>query len=215
MRRREICAKISEYRSKKCWDSLAERSFRYTRGRRVVENNGLGFELAVSSNTLDSLKIGLRTLSCLSYLQLREDGLTLFGFATVEEKEMFLKLISVSGIGPKVALSVMSGLKMSDLSSAIVTGDIALLTSVKGLGKKTAERIVLELKDKVDVSREAFVNVSPAAKGSLLSSEANEAVSVLVSLGLSRQDAAARIKNASENGAETTEELLSYALKNS
>ena len=65
------------------------------------------------------------------------------------------------------------------------------------------------------MSREAFVNVSPAAKGSLLSSEANEAVSVLVSLGLSRQDAAARIKNASENGAETTEELLSYALKNS
>mgnify|MGYP001018222309 CR=1 FL=1 len=181
-------------------------------GTAVVENNGLGFELAVSSNTLDSLKTGA-DVKLFTYLQLREDGLTLFGFATVEE--MFLKLISVSGIGPKVALSVLSGLKMSDLSSAIVTGDIALLTSVKGLGKKTAERIVLELKDKVDVSREAFVNVSPAAKGSLLSSEANEAVSVLVSLGLSRQDAAARIKNASENGAETTEELLSYALKNS
>ena len=183
-------------------------------GTAVVENNGLGFELAVSSNTLDSLKTGA-DVKLFTYLQLREDGLTLFGFATVEEKEMFLKLISVSGIGPKVALSVLSGLKMSDLSSAIVTGDIAVLTSVKGLGKKTAERIVLELKDKVDVSREAFVNVSPAAKGSLLSSEANEAVSVLVSLGLSRQDAAARIKNASENGAETTEELLSYALKNS
>ena len=181
-------------------------------GTAVVENNGLGFELAVSSNTLDSLKTGA-DVKLFTYLQLREDGLTLFGFATVEEKEMFLKLISVSGIGPKVALSVLSGLKMSDLSSAIVTGDIAVLTSVKGLGKKTAERIVLELKDKVDVSREAFVNVSPA--GSLLSSEANEAVSVLVSLGLSRQDAAARIKNASENGAETTEELLSYALKNS
>ena len=162
-------------------------------GTAVVENNGLGFELAVSSNTLDSLKTGA-DVKLFTYLQLREDGLTLFGFATVEEKEMFLKLISVSGIGPKVALSVLSGLKMSDLSSAIVTGDIAVLTSVKGLGKKTAERIVLELKDKVDVSREAFVNVSPAAKGSLLSSEANEAVSVLVSLGLSRQDAAARIK---------------------
>lgn len=183
-------------------------------GTAVVENNGLGFELAVSSNTLDSLKTGA-DVKLFTYLQLREDGLTLFGFATVEEKEMFLKLISVSGIGPKVAMSVLSGLKMSDLSSAIVTGDIAVLTSVKGLGKKTAERIVLELKDKVDVSREAFVNVSPAAKGGLLSSEANEAVSVLVSLGLSRQDAAARIKNASENGAETTEELLSYALKNS
>ena len=121
-------------------------------GTAVVENNGLGFELAVSSNTLDSLKTGA-DVKLFTYLQLREDGLTLFGFATVEEKEVFLKLISVSGIGPKVALSVLSGLKMSDLSSAIVTGDMAVLTSVKGLGKKTAERIVLELKDKVDVSR--------------------------------------------------------------
>ena len=116
-------------------------------GTAVVENNGLGFELAVSSNTLDSLKTGA-DVKLFTYLQLREDGLTLFGFATVEEKEMFLKLISVSGIGPKVALSVLSGLKMSDLSSAIVTGDIAVLTSVKVSAKRLPRELFSSLKTK-------------------------------------------------------------------
>lgn len=182
-------------------------------GLAVVDNNGLGFELAVSSNTLGRLEAGAEA-RLFTYLQVREDGLTLFGFASLDEKKMFLKLISVSGIGPKVALSVLSGLKLSDLAAAIVAGDLTALTSVKGLGKKTAERIVLELKEKVSETLE-LSDVTLPRKDGFAAPEANEAVSVLVSLGLSRQDAFSRVKNAAENGAATTEELLSYALKNS
>lgn len=182
-------------------------------GIAVVENNGIGYELAVSSNTVNHLELEADA-KLFTYLQVREDGLTLFGFATSDEKNMFLKLTSVSGIGPKVALSVLSGLKLSELAAAIVTGDLAALTSIKGLGKKTAERIILELKEKVSVTAEIPYR-NNMQKGVLTAPEANEAVSVLVSLGLSRQDAAARVKNAEENGAKTTEELLTYALKNS
>ncbi len=182
-------------------------------GSAVVENNGLGFELAVSSNTLGRLEAGAET-KLYTYLQVREDGLTLFGFATLDEKKMFLKLVSVSGIGPKVALSVLSGLKLSDLAAAIVTENVTALTSIKGLGKKTAERIILELKEKVSVTPD-MSDGALTGKDGFTSPESNEAVSVLVSLGLSRQEAASRVKNAAENGASTTEELLSYALKNS
>ena len=171
-------------------------------GSAVVENNGLGFELAVSSNTLGRLEAGAET-KLYTYLQVREDGLTLFGFATLDEKKMFLKLVSV-----------LSGLKLSDLAAAIVTENVTALTSIKGLGKKTAERIILELKEKVSVTPD-MSDGALTGKDGFTSPESNEAVSVLVSLGLNRQEAASRVKNAAENGASTTEELLSYALKNS
>ena len=114
----------------------------------VVENNGIGFEFFVSMTTLVGLKEG-NTVKFFTYLQVREDGFSLFGFASRDEKKMFLQLISVGGVGPKVALSVLSGVSINELAMAILNNDTAKLTRVKGLGKKTAERIILELKEKI------------------------------------------------------------------
>ncbi len=111
--------------------------------------NGVGYELFVSNTTLASLPNAGEVAKVLTYMAVREDGIFLFGFSTSEEKELFLKLITVSGIGPKVAISILSGLSISNLITAIIGGDVKMLSNIKGLGKKTAERICLELKDKI------------------------------------------------------------------
>lgn len=153
-------------------------------GRLVVGAGGVGYQVMVPMSTYDALRpvegasVDLRT-----YQHVRENVLLLFGFATEEEKNLFLLLIErVSGIGPATALSVLSGMPVATFKQGVVAGDIALLSQVKGLGKKTAERIILELKDKVGV-----VETWQGASGR--SNEAQDAELALISLGFKQAQA--------------------------
>ncbi len=174
----------------------------------VVENNSVGFEIFVSQSTLLSLPSIGSVAKIYTYLNVREDEMSLFGFSTLEEKEMFLKLISVSGIGPKVALSILSGIRLSDLSIAIKTEDIKVLSTIKGLGKKTAERIVLELKDKISVIGFSEENVPMLNESAI-----DEATEALVALGINKNEAYRLAReNAREN--DKAEEIITRAFQN-
>ena len=115
----------------------------------VINCNGMGYEVQTSTATLSSLPLVGEECKIYTYLQVKEDGISLFGFTTVDERELFYKLISVSGVGPKMAITVLSGMNISDLIVSILKEDTTALSRIKGLGKKTAERICLELKDKL------------------------------------------------------------------
>ena len=117
--------------------------------RVVVDVRGVGYEVYVSTDNIARLPEYGEEIFLNIHTQVREDAITLFGFLEHEEKELFLILKSVSGIGPKLALSMLSGLRVADLSQAIMHGDVKRLTSLQGIGKKTAERLCVELKDKV------------------------------------------------------------------
>ena len=178
----------------------------------VVDVNGIGYEISATTRTLGNLTVG-QSAKLFTYLQVREDGISLFGFDTMEEKTMFLNLISVSGVGCKVAQSILSGIDSNTLAYAIYTGDTKQLTKVKGLGKKTAERLVLELKEKVMV--DATQIETPIAKhlDSPLTKEMQNAIAVLCSLGKSQQDAEKLVDAASKLGATTAEELINIAFR--
>lgn len=178
----------------------------------VVDVNGVGYELGVSNYTLAECKLGQKQ-KLYTYLQVKEDGIALFGFATAEEKNMFLRLISVSGVGCKVALAVLSGMDSNSLAIAIFNGDTRLLTKIKGLGKKTAERLVLELKEKVVVDANSVELPILNSLDVPLTREMQNAVAVLVSLGKSQVDAEKLIDAASKLGANTTEELINMAFR--
>lgn len=178
----------------------------------VVDVNGVGFELSVSGYTLGDCQIGQKK-RLYTYMQVKEDGISLFGFSTQEEKNMFLRLISVSGVGCKVALAILSGMDSNSLALAIYNGDTKLLTKIKGLGKKTAERLVLELKEKVVV--EAVDMVLPITQNPDLqiNKEARNAIAVLCSLGKNQADAEKLVDAASKLGATTAEELINMAFR--
>lgn len=118
-------------------------------GKVVVDVNGVGYEVLLSSASLQKMPVAGEEVFLHIHTSVREDSLTLFGFADMEEKEMFLLLINVSGVGPRLALTILSGIRPDRLSRAISTKDIGRLTTVAGVGKKTAERLCLDLRDKV------------------------------------------------------------------
>ena len=156
----------------------------------VVECGGVGFKCYITMTTLKELPSPGGEINLFTYMAVREDALDLFGFFEVDELEAFKLLISVSGIGPKAAIAILNVLTPSKLSIAISSGDVRSIQQAQGVGKKTAERVVLELKDKmagIGGSAAADVqNVQSVAS----SSDAQEAVEVLVSLGFSQSDAA-------------------------
>ena len=127
----------------------------------VVEAAGVGYELFISLSTYDKLPREGEEVKLLAWHCVREDDEILFGFAAKEEREMFLKLTQVSGVGPKIALAILSGTSIGELSLAIASGNAKLIASVKGVGKKTAETICVELKDKVN----AIAALAAASKG--------------------------------------------------
>ncbi len=177
----------------------------------VLENNGIGYEILCSTELLAELS-AKKEGGAYTYLQVREDGLSLFGFANKEEKRMFLKLVAISGIGPKMAMGILSGMKLSDLATAIATGDVKGLSKIKGLGKKTAERIILELresvsKEEIQVSSEEM----PAAVS--FSSDDEDAVIALMGLGFSGVQSRNAVKTAKEQGAKNIQDVISFALK--
>ncbi|HIZ09598.1 MAG TPA: Holliday junction branch migration protein RuvA [Candidatus Borkfalkia avicola] len=184
-------------------------------GAVLLEVNGVGYEL-VCSGALFAKLVTDGEGEAYTYLQVREDGVTLFGFVSPEEKRMFLKLVSVSGVGPKMGIAVLSAMNINDLAVAIATSDLKMLSSVKGLGKKTAERIVLELREKVsaaELTAPAKGKGAAQAPAEKLTDKEEDAVVGLMSLGYTRAESSRAVKAAMEKGAETLEEIVMAALR--
>lgn len=177
-------------------------------GKVVLENNGIGYELGVSGNTLaDARDIG-KEMKLYTYLYVREDVFALYGFSRVEEKTLFLRLIEISGVGPKLAMQILGGYDLGTLTVAIATGDVKTLSKIKGLGKKTAELIVLNLREQV------AVDMTDAATeiGGALDADVSDAIFALVSLGVSNTEAVKAVQTAAKT-ANGVQELISQALK--
>lgn len=169
----------------------------------VIDVGGVGFRVAMSAKALSRLPETDDTVTILTHLQVREDELSLFGFDDLEEQELFLQLISVSGVGPKLALAVLSALTPATLREALLRGDHALISTVPGIGKKTAQRLIVELKDKVAAT--GFDTALPAL------SAASEATDALASMGFSSAEIAAAVKG--YDGPDDAQSLLRHALK--
>lgn len=179
-------------------------------GTVILENNGIGYEIMCSSSVYSKL-IADGSGEVYTYLAVREDGISLYGFISREEKNMFLKLISVSGIGPKMGITVLSNMSLSDLALKIAQSDVKGLTAVKGMGKKTAERIILELREKIT---EDIAEDTPKKVQEIETDDDQDAIIALMSLGFTKQECVPAIKKAKENGAITIEQLIAFAIKN-
>ena len=177
----------------------------------VVDVNGVGYACFTSLNSLASVKIGEKA-RFFTYTYIREDAFNIYGFVTVEELNCFKMLISISGVGPKAAMTVLSTVAPEQLALAIISEDENLLTSVPGIGKKSAQRIILELGDKMRKERGITAAGQPGASvgfGSILS----EAESALAVLGYGRSEIASAMKGIKTDGARV-EDIIKAALKN-
>lgn len=172
--------------------------------------SGVGFEVLVSGSAFSALS-GKKEGELYTYMQVKEDGVALFGFSSTEEKQMFLKLTSVSGVGPKLGIAVLSGLTVGDVAAAIATGDVKRLSSVKGMGKKTAERIIVDLREKVALSASAQTESGGVAATPLVGDE--DSIVALMTLGFTRAESVKAISRAREQGASTVEDIIMLALK--
>ena len=153
----------------------------------VVACAGVGYEIDVPMSTFYPLPRTGEEVTLLTHMVVREDAHLLFGFVTVAERAAFRQLLKISGVGPKVALSVLSGLSVDDLSAAVSSGDAARLTKIPGIGKKTAERLVLELRDKLPKTV-SVVRAADAAAGG------TDVVNALLALGYNEREATAAVK---------------------
>ncbi len=175
----------------------------------IINVNGVGYEVTCSGTLMNKLiKDGEGELFV--YTAVREDGIFLYGLNTAEEKKLFLQLITVNGLGPKMGITVLSQLSVNELISAIATSDVKKLCTVKGLGKKTAERIILELGEKLVTD-----SVIGAEKTLPVSAKANQdAVDALMSLGFKKTESENAVIKAQENGLTGLEEIIAYAIRN-
>ncbi len=181
----------------------------------ILEVNGVGYELYCSGGAFRKLVVGEQA-ELFTYLQVKEDGVTLFGFANVKEKELFLKLITVSGVGPKMGIAILTGLSADEFATCVATADVKRLSTVKGLGKKTAEKIVLELHGKISAAEIMQADVSLPSTTSVtekLSAVDEEAVSALMGLGFTKAESTQAVKRAHESGANTVEDIIRKALQ--
>jgi len=181
----------------------------------VLLASGVGWQLNCSNNTLQAAPPLGDKMRCYTFLSVREDAMELFGFATREEKEMFLQLTSVSGIGPKTALGVLGAMPLRELNLAILLGDVNVLSRAPGIGKKTAQRIALELKDKIsqaDVSASAGAAVPAASSAAFTSDAVTEAVEALIALGYSSTEARNAVSQVRDQ-TDKPEELIRLALR--
>lgn len=174
----------------------------------IVETGGVGYDVLIPISTFSGLPDAGSEVKLRIHTHVREDTLALFGFLTAEEKSIFEKLISVSGIGPSLAVKVLSGMSTADLIPAIRSGHVDQLVRIPGVGKKTAERIVLELKDKLDgLGGGAALGISEKP-AEALSTLDQDVLSALLNLGCNRAAAEAAVRNAKAGGAPTEFEPL-------
>lgn len=164
----------------------------------IIDCGGVGYELAISVATFTELGSEGSTVSLHAHTHVREDALALYGFAQLAEKRLFEKLLTISGIGPKLAITVLSGISAERLVSAIRAGDHGTLTKIPGIGKKTAERVVLELKDKLD----DMMGAAPQAMAvPSLGTVADDVLSALTNLGYPRPVAQKAVETAAKDAA--------------
>ncbi|MBM4166347.1 MAG: Holliday junction branch migration protein RuvA [Ignavibacteria bacterium] len=179
----------------------------------VVDVNGVGYAASISLSTFQALEHSSKEIQLFTHLYVREDTIQLFGFATEFEREMFRLLITVSGIGPKMAQTILSGMNTEELRNAIFSQNVTLLTTISGVGKKTAERLIVELRDKlgkVEV-KESFVSI-PYAQTSVVT----ESINALTSLGYNRIQAEQTVRTIvqqSNEGTLSVEEIIKRSLK--
>jgi len=180
----------------------------------TVDVNGVGYEVFIPLSSYDKLPTVGQAIRILTHLAVREDAHILYGFMTVPERDLFRLLVNnVSGIVPKLALAVLSGMSVSNFKTAVVNSDIAAISNISGLGKKTAERIVLELKDKLGVAA-AWEAATAAHAPTPEQEQANEAVLALIALGYKQVDAHKAVRDLQTQGqAKSAEELVKLALK--
>ncbi len=178
----------------------------------IIDVNGIGYQVMISLNTFSEIK-DKEDIKLFTHLSIREDAHILFGFANEQERGMFLNLISVNGVGPSTAMLVLSSLSPNDLRNAIIREDSATLQAVKGIGGKTAQRLILELKDKV--KKEAMDSPSQAT-GGLYNTNHREALTALMTLGISKAAAEKSLETVLKKSGNSLslEELVKLALKN-
>lgn len=176
----------------------------------VVDNHGVGYKIHTSLSTVESIGSVGNEVTVYTHLNVREDAMELYGFSTEDERGMFLKLISVSGIGPKVGLALLSVATPSKLAVAIITGDEKLLTKASGVGPKAAKRVILELKDKIDNAELGLDAAYAEVTDTVITDNRAEALSALTVLGYSTNEA----KNVllKLDSTLSTEELIKQAL---
>src|SRR3954468_19738735 len=180
----------------------------------IVDVRGVGYEVFIPLSSYDKLPAAGQPVQILTHLHVREDAHILYGFMTAPERDLFRLLVNnVTGIGPKLALAVLSGMSVMSFTSAVVNFDVTALSKISGLGKKTAERIVLELKDKVGVAA-AWEAASAAHAPTPEQGQANEAVLALIALGYKQIDAHKAVRDLQEKSeGNSAEDLVKLALK--
>lgn len=177
----------------------------------ILEVKGVGYEVEISSQTFEQLPAEGEELKLLIHHHITDNDQRLFGFSSPEEKELFELLITVKGVGPKLGLTILSGLPATQITAAIVQSDKSALTGISGIGKKTAERMLLELKDKItDISAEMAAGSTGSVSGNLK----QEAVSALESLGFRKRDAEKAVTSAGGDNAsiDDVQQLVKKAL---
>lgn len=179
----------------------------------IVDVGGVGYDVTIPVSTFSALPQPGRQVELRVHTHVRDDAIALYGFASAAEKTLFEKLISVSGIGPKLAITILSGLAAPDLAGAIRSGRVEMLVRIPGVGKKTAERVVLELRDKLEGVAGAEPAAGPPEAGAL-SPVSQDVLSALINLGCARPAAEAAIRKARAAGvAEEFEVLFRRALE--
>ena len=183
-------------------------------GTLVLETGGVGYLLNCSMTTIQTAPPNGETMRCQTWLSVKEDALELYGFATLEEKSLFLKLISVSGVGPKMALGLLSAMPVRDLNLAILMEDINALSRAPGIGKKTAQRIAMELREKVSQSEinAAKPSAGKAATVPTAVDAVHEAMEALTALGYSPVEAREALSQV-HSQSDQAEELIRLALR--
>ncbi len=179
----------------------------------TIENNGIGYYINTSFNTLKNLSEGDKS-SVFTFMYVREDIIALYGFSTIDELDMFKKLISVNGVGPKAGLAVLSTYEINSIKLFILKEDVTAMSKVSGIGKKTASKIILDLKDKIG-KLEELVNVNMndiISVATDLSNDADDITAVLMSLGFSQSEAKKAIEGIDTTG-KTENQIIKEALK--
>jgi holliday junction DNA helicase RuvA len=180
----------------------------------IIDVGGIGYEVFIPLSSYDKLPPVGETIRILTHLAVREDAHVLYGFMTAAERDLFRLLVNnVTGIGPKLALAVLSGMSVNNFKTAVVNSDVVSLSKISGLGKKTAERIVLELKDKLGVAA-AWEAASAIHAPTPEQEQANEALLALIALGYKQVEAHKAVRDLQQKGeTKTAEELVKLALK--
>jgi holliday junction DNA helicase RuvA len=178
----------------------------------LVDVNGVGYELEAPMSTFYGLPAAGEPVALFTHLVVREDAHILFGFGTDSERRLFRGLLKVSGVGPKIALGILSGASVEDFLRTIEAEDVPMLTRIPGIGRKTAERIIIEMRDSVQkLSMPSLGSANPLTPGSAPTPQ-NEAFSALIALGYKPPEIARLLKSADEPGLSTTE-IIRRALK--